>query len=51
MKYRDILTSFLFVLFLLTLGFALGVNPSIWYVPIIVFVILIYFVYKLWIEK
>lgn len=51
MKYRDLIIIFLFIVFILSLAFALGVNTSIWYVPIILFAVLIYSYYKLYIEK
>ncbi len=51
MKYRDLITIFLIILFFLTLAYAIGVDMDMWYLPIISFVLLVFFVYKLWIEK
>ena len=51
MKYRDIITLFEFIIFILSLAYALGVDNSICYIPVILFVILIYTVYKLYIEN
>ena len=51
MKYRDLITVFLTLIFILSLAYALGVDKSLWFVPAILFVVLIFMVYKLWIEK
>jgi len=49
MKYRDLLTVFLSIIFILIIAFTVGVNQDIWYVPILYFFVFIYFIYKLWI--
>jgi len=51
MKYRDLIIIFMIILFFLSLGFSLGVNPFYWFIPVILFVMIIFFYYKLWIEK
>ena len=51
MKYRDVITLFIGVIFILTLGYAISVNTSLWFIPTILFVLLIIIVYKLWIEE
>jgi hypothetical protein len=50
MKYRDVITFFISIFFILSLIYTLGVDSSIWYIPIILFVILLIVFYKLWIE-
>jgi len=51
MKYRDLITIFLVVIFILSLAYVTAVDRSIWYVSLIIFIVMIYFTYKLWIEK
>lgn len=51
MKYRDLITIFLFIIFILSLAFALGVNKALWFIPIVLFVVLVFSYYKLYIEK
>ena len=51
MKYRDLVTVFLTAIFFMSLAYVAGVNPSVWFVPVILFVVWIFFIYKLWIEK
>jgi hypothetical protein len=50
MKYRDLLTAFLLVGFLLSLAYAFGVSQTVWFwiVPILFFVALLWAVYYLW---
>jgi hypothetical protein len=50
MKYRDLITLFLGLAALLSLGYALGVDHSVWYLPVILFVLLGVTVYKMWIQ-
>jgi len=50
MKYRDIITLFVAIFFILSLAY-LGVDTSVWFIPVILFILLIVIVYKLWIEK
>jgi len=50
MKYRDLITLFLGLAALLSLAYAIGVDHGVWYLPIIMFIILGFTVYKLWIE-
>ena len=51
MKYRDVLTFFLALIFILSLAYTLGVNLSLWFIPLNLFVLLVIIIYKLWIEK
>jgi hypothetical protein len=51
MKYRDIITLFVAIFFFLSLTYTVGVSPSIWPVTVILFISLVFIVYKLWIEK
>jgi len=51
MKYRDFIILFLSILFILSLVYTIGVDIVIWPVPIVLFVILGFFVYKLYIER
>jgi integral membrane sensor domain MASE1 len=51
MKYRDLITIFIAIIFILSLAYVIAVDSSLWYVSVIVFVIFIYFSYKLWFEK
>lgn len=50
MKYRDVLTVFFVLGFLLSLVYALGVATSLWFwaVPIVFFIGLVWTVYYLW---
>jgi hypothetical protein len=51
MKYKDVVTFLVSLIFVLSLAYSLGVNSSIWYVPAALFVLWIIIIYKLWIEK
>jgi len=51
MKYGDLLLVFIAVILLLTVGFTVGVNQSIWYLPLVIFIVLIYLYYELKIKK
>jgi len=51
MKYRDIITLFLTILLILSIAYVFGVDQSLWYVPVVIFIIFVFFIYKLWIEK
>jgi hypothetical protein len=51
MKYRDVITFFIFLIFILTFAYVIGVDRTLWFIPLIFFVLLIIFIYKLWIEK
>jgi len=51
MKYRDAIAFFMSLAFILSLAYTLGVNSSYWFIPVILFVLLVFMVYKLWIEK
>gem|GEM_PF-2017116 len=48
MKYRDLITIFVSILFLLSIGYTLGVNTSVWFLPVILFAVLVVIYYKLW---
>jgi len=48
MKYRDLITIFVSILFLLSIGYTLGVNTSVWFLLVILFVVLVVIYYKLW---
>ena len=49
MKYRDVITFFIALAVLLTFGYTIGVDNNIWYIPLLLFIILIFMIYKLWI--
>ena len=51
MKYKDVLMFLIVIIFILSLGYTLGVNNSIWFIPVILFIIILFLYYKLWIEK
>lgn len=51
MKYRDVITVFLGILFFLSLAFTLGVEKLFWPITVILFAVFVIVVYKLWIEK
>jgi hypothetical protein len=51
MKYRDVLILFFALLFILSLAYTIGVDKSIWFIPVILFISIILIFYKLWIEK
>ncbi len=51
MKYRDLITLFVSLSFVLALAYVLGVDRSLWFVPIIFLVVLVLVVWKLWLEK
>jgi hypothetical protein len=51
MKYRDIITIFLTIIFILMLAYTLGADRSLWYISLITFIVLVFIFYKLWIEK
>jgi len=51
MKYRDLVTIFLIIIFILILAYTIGVDKSLWFIPLILFFILLFIFYKLWIEK
>ncbi len=50
MKYRDLITIFVSIIFMLSVGYALGVAESIWFwsLPVVLLVSLIVIYYKLW---
>ena len=48
MKYRDVITLFVSIFFILSLAYSLGVDNSVWFLPVILFVTLAIVVYKLW---
>ena len=51
MKYRDLITVFLVIVIILLFAFVIGVEPSLWYIPALVFLVTLFIFYKLWIEK
>ena len=51
MKYRDLITLFVSLSFVLSLAYVAGVAPSLWFVPVIFLVVLVLVVWKLWLEK
>jgi len=51
MKYRDVISFFLFIFLILTFVYTIGVDKSVWFAPLILFIILIITTYKLYIEK
>jgi len=50
MKYRDVILFFVSIFFLLSLAYAIGVDQRLWFLPTILFVIVIIVVYTLWIK-
>ena len=50
MKYRDLITIFVSIFFILSVGYALGVAESIWFwsLPVVFLVALVLIYYKLW---
>jgi len=48
MKYRDLITIFVSIIFLLSIGYTLGVDNFFWFLPVILFVALVVIYYKLW---
>ena len=50
MKYRDVITFFISISFFLSLIFTLGVDSNFWYIPLLLFIILLIVLYKLWFE-
>ena len=50
MKYRDVLTVFFILGFVLSLAYALAVSQTIWFwiVPIVFFIALLWALYYLW---
>jgi len=51
MKYRDLITIFMAIVFFLSFAYVIAVDSSFWFVSVIIFVLLVFFYYKLWIEK
>jgi hypothetical protein len=51
MKYRDIVTLFVAIFFFSSLAYTIGVSFNVWPITVILFVALVFIVYKLWIEK
>jgi len=51
MKYKEVIILFLSLFFILSLAYSLGVNSSFWFIPAVLFLLLIYSYYKLYIEK
>ena len=50
MKYRDLITIFVSILFISSVGFAIGVAKStlFWSIPVILLAALVVIYYKLW---
>jgi len=50
MKYRDLITIFISIIFILSVGYALGVAESIWFwsLPVIFLATFVVIYYKLW---
>ena len=48
MKYRDIITLFVSILFILSLAYSIGVDNSVWFLPVLLFVTLVIVIYELW---
>jgi len=51
MKYRDLITIFMVIIFILSFAYVIAVDSSIWFISIILFFLLIFITFKLWIEK
>ncbi|MFH1101938.1 MAG: hypothetical protein V1726_07895 [Methanobacteriota archaeon] len=50
MKYRDVITLFVGLVFLLSLAYAIGVVHPLWFwvVPLVFFLLLVVVIIKLW---
>jgi len=48
MKYRDIITLFTGLAFILSIAYTLGVDHGVWYISIILLLLLILIIWKLW---
>lgn len=50
MKYRDVITLFVGIAFVLSLAYSIGVAKSVWFwiVPILLLVTIILVIWKLW---
>jgi len=48
MKYRDIITLFVSIFFILSIAYSIGVDNSVWFLPVILFVTMAVVIYKLW---
>ncbi|MEM0493211.1 MAG: hypothetical protein QXS02_04590 [Candidatus Thermoplasmatota archaeon] len=48
MKYRDIITLFAGLGLILSVAYTLGVDNSVWYVPVVLSLLMILIVWKLW---
>jgi hypothetical protein len=50
MKYRDIITLFVEIVFVLSLAYSIGVAKSVWFwiVPISLLVAIVFVIWKLW---
>ena len=50
MKYGDLITVFIIVGFIMSLGYTIGVDLIIWPVTVLLFILMIIFVYTIWIK-
>ncbi|EMR75680.1 hypothetical protein MBGDF03_00532 [Thermoplasmatales archaeon SCGC AB-540-F20] len=48
MKYRDLITLFVSIFFILSLIYSIGVDNSVWFLPVLLFATLVIVIYKLW---
>ena len=51
MKYGDLLLLIIGIVFIMTIAYTAGVNQSIWYIPLVLLVVLIFLHYELKIKK
>ncbi len=48
MKYRDLITLFVSIFFILSLAYGIGVDNSVWFLPVILLATLAIVIYELW---
>jgi hypothetical protein len=51
MKYGDLLLLVLGLVVIMSIGYTIGVNTSIWYIPLILAIFFVFMVYELKIKK
>ncbi len=51
MKYKDVLMFFVGIGFISSFGYAIGVDTFFWFIPVTLFVLMLYLYYALWIQK
>jgi hypothetical protein len=51
MKYRDLIIIFLSIIFVLSLAFTISVNQNYWFLPLVLFIVIIVFFYEIWVKN